>query len=181
MQGCEKEGPLLKDGFMIHPWNYHDFQLITLLVVDEFGAGCPVAFCLSNRIDTVAMSRYFVYTRKILVSDDNSTYINAWSNIMSNPDYHLLCKWHVDRSWRKNLNKKNRKDIINLTQQMLSCLNKPGQTFIKSYGLWPWLSRFSAFSNIFCFHQPTLNYNTLWFFLIWRSILKLTIDDYLIY
>jgi len=82
MQGCEKEGPLLKVDFMIvmtpyqidvlskyatdricvdstHGTTSYDFQLTTLLVVDEFGAGCPVAFCLSNRIDTVAMSRFF--------------------------------------------------------------------------------------------------------------------------
>jgi len=51
-------------------------------------------------------------TTKVLMSDDTSTYINDWFNIMSNPDYHLLCNWHVDRSWRKNLNK-----IKSLTKQ----------------------------------------------------------------
>ncbi|XP_016657057.1 uncharacterized protein LOC103308233 [Acyrthosiphon pisum] len=144
MQGCEKEGPLLKDDFMIvimtpyqidvlskyatdricvdstHGTTSHDFQLTTLLVVDEFGAGCPVAFCISNRIDSVAMSRFFLSVKekvgfistKILMSDDTTTYINAWSNIMSNPQHHLLCNWHVDRSWRKNLIK-----IKSLTKQ----------------------------------------------------------------
>jgi len=144
MQGCEKEGPLLKDDFTIvimTPYQIdvlskyatdricvdstygitsHDFQLTTLFIVDEFGAGCPVAFCLSNRINTVAMSRFFLsvkekvslITTKVLMSDDTLTYINAWSNIMSNLEYHLLCKWHVDRSWRKNLNK-----IKSLTKQ----------------------------------------------------------------
>jgi len=56
----------------------HDFQLTTLLVVDEFGAGCPVAFCLSNKIDTVAMSRFFLSVKekvglistKVLMYDD---------------------------------------------------------------------------------------------------------------
>jgi len=137
MQGYEKEGPLLKEDFMIvimtpyqkdvlakyatdkicvdstHGTINHDFQLTTLLTVDEFGAGCPVAFCLSNRIDSVAMSRFFLSVKekvglistKVLMSDDTSTYINAWSNIMSEPQHHLLCNWHVDRSWRKNPNK----------------------------------------------------------------------------
>jgi len=83
MQGCEKEGPLLIGNFMIvimtpyqidvlskyathricvdstHGTTSYNFQLTTLLVVDEFGAGCPVAFCISNRIDSVAMSRFF--------------------------------------------------------------------------------------------------------------------------
>ncbi|KAL4092150.1 hypothetical protein QTP88_026703 [Uroleucon formosanum] len=95
---CEKEGPLLKDDFMIvimtpyqidvlskyatdricvnstHGITSHDFQLTTLLVVDEFGAGCPVALCISNRNDSVAMSRFF-----------------------------LSSKEKVNRSWRKNL------------------------------------------------------------------------------
>lgn len=143
-QGCEKEGPLLKEDFMIvimtlyqkdvlvkyatdricidstHGTTSHDFQLTTLLTVDEFGAGCPVAFCISNRIDSVAMSRFFLSVKekvglistKVLMSDDTSTYINAWSNVMIEPQHHLLCNWHVDRSWRKNLNK-----IKSLTKQ----------------------------------------------------------------
>lgn len=144
MQGCEKEGSLLKEDFMIvimtpyqkdvlvkyatdricvdstHGTTSHDFQLTTLLTIDEYGAGCPVAFCLSNRIDSVAMSNFFLSVKekvgfistKVLMSDDTSTYINAWSNIMSEPQHHLLCNWHVDKSWRKNLNK-----IKSLTKQ----------------------------------------------------------------
>jgi len=96
-----------------HGTTSHDFQLTTLLVVDEFGAGCPVTFCISNRNDSVAMSRCFssvkekvgLISAKVLMSDDTTTSINACSNIMSNPQHHLLCNWHVDRSWRKNLNK----------------------------------------------------------------------------
>jgi hypothetical protein len=72
MQDGEKEGSLFKDDFIIvimtpyqidvlskyatdricvdstHETTSHDFQLITLLVIDEFGAGCPIAFCISN-------------------------------------------------------------------------------------------------------------------------------------
>lgn len=68
MQECEKEGPLLKDDFMIvimtpyqidvlskyatdriwvdstHGTTSHDFQLTTLLVVDEFGAVARLRF-----------------------------------------------------------------------------------------------------------------------------------------
>jgi hypothetical protein len=123
MQGCEKEGPLLKDNFMIvimtsyqidvllkyatdricvdstHGTTSHDFQLTALLVIDEFGAGCPIAFCISNIIDSVFMSRFFLSVKekvglistKVLMSDDTSTYINAWSNTMSSPQYHILC------------------------------------------------------------------------------------------
>ena len=34
-----------------HGTNSYDFSLITVLVVDEFGEGCPVAWCLCNRTD----------------------------------------------------------------------------------------------------------------------------------
>lgn len=39
------------------------------------------------------------------MSDDAPTYINAWSNIMCKPQHHLICNWHIDRSWRNNLHK----------------------------------------------------------------------------
>jgi len=32
-----------------HGTNAYDIQLYTLMTVDEFGSGCPVAFCFSNR------------------------------------------------------------------------------------------------------------------------------------
>lgn len=34
-----------------HGTNAYDIQLYTVVTVDEFGSGCPVAFCLSNRSD----------------------------------------------------------------------------------------------------------------------------------
>lgn len=144
MQGCEK-GPLLKEDFMIvimtpyqkdilakyatdrvcvdriHETTNHDFQLTTLLTIDEFGAGCPVAFCLSNRIDAVAMSLFFLSMKekvglistKVLMSDNTSTYVNPWSTIMSEPQHRLLCNWHVDKSWRNKINK-----IKSVTKQL---------------------------------------------------------------
>ena len=36
--------------------NAYDFHLTTLLTVDDYGSGMPVTFCLSNRIDSVAIS-----------------------------------------------------------------------------------------------------------------------------
>lgn len=38
-----------------HGTNKYNFHLTTLMTVDEFGVGCPVAFCLSTHIDTTAM------------------------------------------------------------------------------------------------------------------------------
>lgn len=40
------------------------------------------------------------------MSDDAPAFWNAWISTMpSIPKFHLLCKWHVDNNWRKNLKK----------------------------------------------------------------------------
>jgi len=41
--GCDK---IYVDG--THGTNAYDIQLYSVVTVDEFGSGCPVAFCLSN-------------------------------------------------------------------------------------------------------------------------------------
>ena len=38
-----------------HGTNSYDFNLMTVLVVDEFGEGYPTAWCISNRTDLIAM------------------------------------------------------------------------------------------------------------------------------
>lgn len=37
----------------------YSFQLYTLLVVDEYGNGIPVAFCFSNKSDTATYILFF--------------------------------------------------------------------------------------------------------------------------
>ncbi|CAI6354418.1 unnamed protein product [Macrosiphum euphorbiae] len=40
------------------------------------------------------------------MSDDAPAFWNAWIKMMSPiPKFHLLCKWHIDNNWRKNLKK----------------------------------------------------------------------------
>lgn len=41
----------------------------------------------------------------ILMTDDTEVYSNAWTAVMGKPGYRLLCTWHIDRAWRKNLPK----------------------------------------------------------------------------
>ena len=41
-----------------HNTNIYSFKLITLMVPDEFRKGYPVAFCISNREDELAMSLF---------------------------------------------------------------------------------------------------------------------------
>ncbi|XP_022168117.1 uncharacterized protein LOC111032183 [Myzus persicae] len=97
-----------------HGTNQYNFNLTTIIVIDEFGEGYPAAFCISSKIDEVHMTVFFSkikevtgsLTPNVFMSDDASAYWNAWIKIMSPiPKFHLLCKWHIDNNWRKNLKK----------------------------------------------------------------------------
>ena len=45
------------------------------------------------------------------MSDDADVYYNAWSFVMGEPHRKLLCVWHVDRAWKKNLCKIKNKTL----------------------------------------------------------------------
>lgn len=96
-----------------HGTNSYDIQLYTLMTVDEFGSGCPVAFCFSNRSDEKIFQLFFNVVKskvgqiqsKVFMSDDASAFYNAWATVMGPVAHKLLCTWHIDRNWRQNLNK----------------------------------------------------------------------------
>ncbi|XP_034237691.1 uncharacterized protein LOC117643114 [Thrips palmi] len=91
-----------------HGTTEYDFQLTTLMTVDEYGAGCTVAFCISNRIDATAMIEFFTSVRQkvgviktdTFMSDDAPAYYNAWLVVMGPSKNRLLCTWHVDKAWK---------------------------------------------------------------------------------
>ena len=92
----------------------YDFLLTSILVVDDFGSGYPVAWCLANHDDTTTMTVFFneikkkcgVITPLWLMSDVANQFFNAWVGVMENRPIKLLCTWHVDRAWRENLRQK---------------------------------------------------------------------------
>ncbi|CAH1236533.1 unnamed protein product [Diabrotica balteata] len=97
-----------------HGLNMYDFELTTLMVMDEFGEGFPAACMFSNRIDTVVHEIFFEHIRercgvlnpKVFMSDITNVYYNAWYNVMGGEvPNRLFCSWHIDRAWRTNLNK----------------------------------------------------------------------------
>jgi len=97
-----------------HGTNGYDYQLTTLMLIDEHGEGFPAAFCFSNRVDERAMITFLSVCKEnigwpmisaILMTDDADVYFNAWSQVMGQPAVRLLCTWHIDRAWRKNMNK----------------------------------------------------------------------------
>ena len=97
-----------------HGTGGYKFQLTTVMVIDEHGEGYPAAFCFSNRVEEQAMVKFLDVVREtvgqplehvILMTDDAEAYSNAWNQVMGTPAHRLLCVWHVDRAWRKNLPK----------------------------------------------------------------------------
>ncbi|KAJ8910558.1 hypothetical protein NQ315_008943 [Exocentrus adspersus] len=96
-----------------HGLNNYNFELTSVLVVDEFGEGIPVAFMFTNRKDTYIYELFFnaiklsigILSAKTFMTDIVSTYYSAWCSIMGPAVHQLFCSWHVDRAWQQNLSK----------------------------------------------------------------------------
>ena len=97
-----------------HGTNVYDFKLITVLVLDELGEGIPVAWMISNREDSLALTPFFRkireksgdITAKVFMSDDANNFFNAWKSIFTvTSTRKLICAWHIDQSWRRSLQK----------------------------------------------------------------------------
>ena len=96
-----------------HGTNGYNFNLITIVVIDEYGEGFPVAWCISNREDHTLLQIFYneikqkvgMLTPKWFMSDLADQYYSAWVPTFNcNPPLQkLLCTWHVDRAWRENL------------------------------------------------------------------------------
>ncbi|XP_065831991.1 uncharacterized protein [Oscarella lobularis] len=118
MKSFSTDGVVCMDS--THGTNEYGFPLITLLVVDDFGQGCPVAWCVSNKEDRISLV-YFLQAVKRncdkapeirpswFMSDDAPQYFSAWTEVFSSsstnspPPTKLLCSWHVERAWKGHL------------------------------------------------------------------------------
>jgi hypothetical protein len=73
-----------------HGTNAYKFNFMTLLVVDDFGEGFPVAWCISNLEDEVAITCFLQTVQKNgdnaavkpswFMSDDANQYFSGWVN-----------------------------------------------------------------------------------------------------
>jgi hypothetical protein len=79
-----------------HGLNQYDFELHTLLVLDDIREGFPCAFLISNRADEQVVCIFFNYikerigmriTCKVFMSDMAETYYNAWKQIMMHAQF----------------------------------------------------------------------------------------------
>jgi hypothetical protein len=94
-----------------HGTNQYDFNLVTAMVVDDFGQGNPVAFMISTKEDESVLTAFFKaikerlpadvsFSASHIMTDDASQYHNAWVAVFGHAEK-KLCVWHVDRAWRR--------------------------------------------------------------------------------
>uniref|UniRef100_A0A8D8PZ63 MULE transposase domain-containing protein n=1 Tax=Cacopsylla melanoneura TaxID=428564 RepID=A0A8D8PZ63_9HEMI len=96
-----------------HGLNAYDFILHTILSVDEYGHGVPLAFLFSNRKDTGTLAVFFQKVHEvcgeirtnIFMTDDDPAYYNAWRNVMGEAEHQLLCAWHILKNWNEKIRK----------------------------------------------------------------------------
>lgn len=81
-----------------HSTKHYNFPLTTLMVVDEFGEGIPVAFMISNHETAVVMEAFFkaiksrvgIINPHVFMSDDASQYFSAWQKQFGESSYHTV-------------------------------------------------------------------------------------------
>ena len=92
--------------------NMYAFMLISILVIDEYGEGIPVAWAITNREHTAILIQYMKaikqkmcsLTPQWFMSDDADQFFNAFKAVFgSTGTKKVLCAWHIDRSWRRAL------------------------------------------------------------------------------
>ena len=92
--------------------NDYDFNLITLMVLDNFQEGIPVMWTLSNREDKPVLvttlkaikERCGAIEPEWYMTDMAQQYYNAWKEVFgADSTTYLWCAWHVDRAWRDGI------------------------------------------------------------------------------
>ncbi|KAF8785630.1 hypothetical protein HNY73_011145 [Argiope bruennichi] len=81
--------PIGADGICVdstHSISNYNFELVTMLVIDEYEEGIPVAFCISSSVSTVIFTHFFKCIKttmsssiipKFFMSDDAVMFKNA--------------------------------------------------------------------------------------------------------
>ncbi|CAG9857288.1 unnamed protein product [Phyllotreta striolata] len=89
----------------------HDFQLTTLMVLDELNQEFPCMFAFSNRSDVEIYKIVFNILRNILdeklspdifISGLSDDFYTAWCEEMGPVDTRLLSSWDVKEDWKKS-------------------------------------------------------------------------------
>ena len=99
-----------------HQTNHYSYVLNTLMVIDEYGEGIPVAYLLCNRETGDILKMFFSAIKarvgplepEVFMTDDAPQYFSAWQHVFGkgSKTKKLLCRWHLDKTWRKAIKEK---------------------------------------------------------------------------
>ena len=94
------------------------YKLITVLTVNEFYQGTPLAFCVSKKETANVLLTFFEAIKvrigkpllsKNFMSDDAGWYYDSWQLVMDPENRFDIkpwrCSWHINRALKRNLNK----------------------------------------------------------------------------
>ena len=107
-----------------HSITQYDFLLTTILVIDDFQAGVPVAWAISNGEDANLLQHFFNAVRvscgqdiltDVFMTDLACNFYNAWVTVFSEPRKRLFCKWHLQKSWTRKISLCNKYYKFNRT------------------------------------------------------------------
>ncbi|BES93523.1 Zinc finger protein [Nesidiocoris tenuis] len=102
---------------------YGGYELTTILTVDEFEEGVPVAFCVSSSVNDKVLTVFFEAIKSeignchcnVFMSDVVDIHYHTWKEVMGKPKHHLFSPWLIDRTWQEHLediaDKEQRKGI----------------------------------------------------------------------
>ncbi|KAK0417384.1 hypothetical protein QR680_012977 [Steinernema hermaphroditum] len=97
-----------------HNVTKYALRLVTVLVFTESGVARAAGHCLCYQESAADMLPFFkwIYERMdgiiplFLMTDDSSAFVNAYKEAFeaaSSETQHILCSWHVKRSWNRRL------------------------------------------------------------------------------
>ena len=92
--------------------NDYEFNLITLMILDDYQEGVPVLWALSSREDKVALLVVFEALKakcgdlraSWFMSDMAMQFFVSWKTVFNaETTKYLWCNWHVDHAWKEGL------------------------------------------------------------------------------
>ncbi|GBN10202.1 hypothetical protein AVEN_200663-1 [Araneus ventricosus] len=97
-----------------HKTNQYDLYLINLIVPDKYGKGCAVAHFITDYLDVNVMICLFSNLKikipdlnvNCIMTDNDQNTFEAFNAVFGPSIRHLLRKWHVLRSWSRQLHAK---------------------------------------------------------------------------
>lgn len=133
-----------------HQTNHYGYPLNTLMVIDEYGEGIPVAYLLSNRETGDVLKVFFSAVKaqvghlepEVFMTDDAPQYFSSWQHVFgqSSRTKKLLCRWHLDKAWRKAVKEKIKETdmkpsvyhhlLVLLNEKDITLFNKKLQSFL---------------------------------------------------